>query len=165
MNTVFRLNPLIPLTRRLPGLPVAPDPVQRALCEEHSALLQQMGALQKRVSEHFAEYARRVTLLEADNLRLRAELVRSHTSVLWGLQGAAVGVPLRRQTIPPAAPPVVEHPWREAQAVICQTACVGHAHVWLDDDGQCRRSGERCQPQGRASEIPGAVSATDIGQA
>ncbi|MEZ5702753.1 MAG: hypothetical protein R3E42_13695 [Burkholderiaceae bacterium] len=38
----------------------------------------------------------------------------------------------------------------EAQAVICQTGCVGHAHPWLAPDGQCRRSGDACERIGIA---------------
>jgi hypothetical protein len=81
--------------------------------------------------------------VEADNLRLRAALIRSRTAVLWGLPPVPLSVPTRRP-LPRSAPPLVEHQWREAQAVICQTACAGHAHPWRDDKGQCQRSGQAC---------------------
>lgn len=84
----------------------------------------------------------REAALVTQNLRLRAELVLLRTAVFWGLGAATV---LRR---PPATParvrPRLEAGAREAQAVICQTGCAGHAHPWLEADGQCRRSGEAC---------------------
>lgn len=128
----------------------ASDPDQRALSDEHGALLRQMAALQRRVSDQVAQQAHRLNAIESENLRLRAELVRSRTAVLWGLHTAAVGTPIRRLAPRLSAP--VAREWPEAQAVICQTGCAGHAHAWLDDQGQCRRTGETCQ-------TPGSVSA------
>lgn len=122
------------------------DPDQRALSDEHGALLRQMAALQRRVSDQIAQQAHRLNAIESENLRLRAELVRSRTAVLWGLHTAAVGAPIR-PLLPRASAPVARE-WPEAQAVICQTGCVGHAHAWLDEHGQCRRTGEVCQPHG-----------------
>lgn len=143
MNTKLPLALWKPLPR---AAPLAVDPAHRALSDEHGALLRQMATLQRRVSDQIAEQARRLSILEADNLRLRAELVRSRTAVLWGLQAAAVTTP-RRRSVPRERPPV-NNQWREAQAVICQTGCAGHASPWLDEQGQCRRTGEVCQPHG-----------------
>lgn len=160
MTTAFRFTPQnVRLTRTLN----ANDPEQRALSNEHGALLRQMAALQLRVSDQIAQQTARLVVVESENLRLRAELVRSRTAALWGLQAATVAAPVRRRE-PRSLAPVVRQ-WREAQAVICQTGCVGHAHAWLDDQGQCRRTGEVCQPHGsdsvdrdlsRQAEEPGA---------
>lgn len=133
--------------------PWSQDPAQRTLSDEHGALLQQVATLQRGLGDQIVDQARRLSALEADNLRLRAELVRSRTAVLWGLQVAAVTTPPRRQAPRRGAP--VESLWREAQAVICQTGCAGHAHPWLDQQGQCRRTGEMCQPQGSAEDGSG----------
>ncbi len=130
-------------------LAVAAAPAQRRataapaheLVAEHGVLMRQIGGLQRRSSELLRASSAREAVLVAENLRLRAELVLLRTSVFWGLGAATV---LRR---PPAAAPA-RAPWaagaREAQAVICQTGCVGHAHPWLETDGQCRRSGQAC---------------------
>ena len=49
---------------------------------------------------------------------------------------------------------VSEHGARDAQSVISQTGCVGHAHPWLDDDGQCRLSGQVCERLEEAVSTP-----------
>jgi hypothetical protein len=110
---------------------------------EHGVLMRQIGGLQRRSSELLQAAAQREAALLAENLRLRAELVLLRTSVFWGLGAATV-------TRPPAAERVITpsdyaHGAPEAQTVICQTGCVGHAHPWLADDGQCRRSGQVCE--------------------
>jgi hypothetical protein len=128
--------------------PSSHDLALRTQHDEHGALMRKVAALQRRMDEQVVDQAQRLFALEADNLRLRAELVRSRTAVLWGLQSAAVTTPSRRPTPRVSAP--VQSQWRAAQAVICQTGCAGHAYPWLDDQGQCRRTGELCQPQGNA---------------
>jgi hypothetical protein len=119
------------------------------LVAEHGVLMRQMGGLQRRSSEQLQAARAREAALEADNLRLRAELVLLRTCVFWGLGAATV---LRR---PPALRPGTRVPVdaaaREAQAVICQTGCVGHAHPWLEAGGQCRRSGQACDRQHEGS--------------
>ncbi len=113
------------------------------LVAEHGVLMRQIGGLQRRSSELLRASTARETALLAENLRLRAELVLLRTSVFWGLGAAMV---LRRPpAVRAARPPAVDAGAREAQAVICQTGCVGHAHPWLEADGQCRRSGQACE--------------------
>lgn len=113
------------------------------LVVEHRVLMRQIGGLQRRSSEQLQASAARETALLADNLRLRAELVLLRTAVLWGLGAAVV---LRRPALPRSTrKPNFDAEAREAQSVICQTGCVGHAHPWLDADGQCRRSGQICE--------------------
>jgi len=115
------------------------------LAIEHGVLMRQIGGLQRRCGEMLQASARREDALQVENLRLRAELVLLRTRVYWGM-GVASAV--RRP--PPsrsAASRVADCGAREAQAVICQTGCVGHAHPWLQADGQCRLSGQTCARQ------------------
>ncbi|WP_310563986.1 hypothetical protein [Hydrogenophaga sp.] len=126
-----------PTTRTLQPRAAAPS---HELVAEHGVLMRQIGGLQRRSSELLRASSARETALVAENLRLRAELVLLRTSVFWGLGAATV---LRRPVA--ARPPAVDAGAREAQAVICQTGCVGHAHPWLEADGQCRRSGQACE--------------------
>lgn len=125
------------------------------LSEEHGVLVRRLAQLQQRVGEQLQAGARREALLEADNLRLRAELIRMKTSVAWGLRGAAMVAPPppRLRVVNPGTAPGLE----AAQAVICQTGCAGHAHPWLDPDGQCRRTGRSCELTGveTAADAPG----------
>lgn len=123
-------------------LPRAAHPAQE-LVVEHGVLMRQIGGLQRRSSELQQAAAQRETALLAENLRLRAELVLLRTSVFWGLGAATV---MRRPAAErAAAKPHYASEAPQAQAVICQTGCVGHAHPWLDADGQCRRSGQACE--------------------
>lgn len=114
---------------------------------EHGALVRRLGALQQRLDDLLRDQARQVYALEADRMRLRAQVVLLRTAAFWGLSGLQVpGRPpagrMRTQTpLAPNAP--------QAQAVICQTGCAGHAHPWLSDDGLCRRSGQACERLGR----------------
>lgn len=145
-------------TRTTPNSPTVP--VLRhdsaSLCElacEHGVLLRQLGRLQHRLTEAMSAHRQQQARLEQDNLRLRAELVLLRTSVLWGLGAVAM------VAMPPAARPpqraASNASVREAHSVICQTGCVGHAHPWLEPDGQCRRSGQACE----RLAAPGATAA------
>lgn len=115
-----------------------------ALQHEHSLLLRQLAGLQRRVSEQLGACASRLTALDSEVLRLRARLMVARTGILWGL-----GTESLAWTAEPRArahrPVPGQHTMNEAQAVICRTGCVGHAHPWLEADGQCRRSGQACE--------------------
>lgn len=119
------------------------SPVIRELIAEHGTLLRRLAQLQLRVSDQLQAAERRLWELEADNIRLRAELVRLRTTVAWGLWPVAMvlrpGSGQHRE---------VAAAWEsmpEAQAVICQTGCASHAHPWLGEEGQCLRSGHACE--------------------
>lgn len=156
-------------TRITPTFPMAPvlrhdSASLRELTCEHGVLLRQLGRLQQRLSDVLSVHAQHQARLEQDNLRLRAELVLLRTSVVWGLGAAAVA------PMPPAAGSpqrtALNASVREAHNVICQTGCVGHAHPWLEPDGQCRRSGQACERLAAASartalpEAPGVKAAS-----
>ncbi|GLS16942.1 hypothetical protein GCM10007935_43910 [Hydrogenophaga electricum] len=144
-----------PLTRWRDAPPV------RDLVHEHGVMLRQMAGLQQRVSAHCQAQAVRVAALESLNLRLQAELVLLRTAIFWGLGAGAV---MRR---PPVRHRLPAHPaeaMREAQAVICQTGCVGHAHPWLQADGQCSRTGQACDQLETSAVAPAeAPRAAGIG--
>lgn len=128
----------------------APAPTPDAACahavaNEHGALTRQLAALQRRVSEQLADHARRVQGLEAEVMRLRARLVQARTALLWGL--GHVALPAQSRATRPSAPTTRTtrtSTMPQASAVICQTGCTGHAHPWLEADGQCRRTGGAC---------------------
>lgn len=115
----------------------------RELAIEHGALTRQVAGLQRRVGEQLRAHAQQVAALEGEVLHLRAQLIVSRTSLLWGLGVAGVMKPLARRARP-LAERAEAGAMREASSVICQTGCVGHAHPWLEADGQCRRTGAAC---------------------
>lgn len=124
------------------------------LVAEHGVLVRHLGALQHRVGAQMREREDRMRRLEAENLRLRAELMVLRTIACWGLGAGAVvrhTAPARHRVAgqPAGVPPSL----REAEAVICQTGCVGHAHPWRDADGQCRRTGQACEPAPLSGEF------------
>ena len=127
------------------------------LSAEHGVLVRRLAQLQQRVGEQLQASARHASRLEAENLRLRAALIRMKTSVAWNLRGAAMQSPPppKRRAVDPVAAPGLE----AAHAVICQTGCAGHAHPWLEADGQCRRTGRSCELSGgveAAADTPDA---------
>ncbi len=124
----------------------------RELAIEHGVLTRQMAGLQRRVGEQLRAHVQQIAALEDEVMRLRAQLVVSRTCLLWGLGVAGVVRPLPRRAQHAVASAVAS--MAEASQVICQTGCVGHAHPWLEDDGQCRRTGQACTQVGAAAEDP-----------
>lgn len=117
------------------------------LSREHGALVRRLAALQQHLDDLLCGHARQVNALEVERMRLRAQVVLLRTASLWGLgavQMPSSSPPARLRTQPPLAAETLQ-----AQAVICQTGCAGHAHPWLADDGLCRRSGQVCERLGR----------------
>ncbi len=110
---------------------------------EHAVLTRQLAGAQRRLSEEMQAHAQRVHALESEVVQLRAQLVMARSCMLWGLNTAGVMRPLaRRARVVQAAAEAAA--MAEASDVICQTGCVGHAHPWLEVDGQCRRTGTSC---------------------
>jgi hypothetical protein len=114
----------------------------REIALEHGALTRQVAGLQQRVGEQLRARALQVAALEDEVLHLRAQLVVSRTSLLWGLGVAGVTKPPARRARP-QAPHAEANAMAEASSVICQTGCTGHAHPWLEADGR-RRTGAAC---------------------
>lgn len=109
-------------------------------------LSRQLGGLQLRVSTLLAQQRAEIGRLDREAVRLRGQLLVTRTALLWGLAVAAVQArpagtderTSRERT--PMLP--------EARPVLCQVACIGHAHAWLDDQGQCTRDGQACERMG-----------------
>ncbi|QHE88653.1 hypothetical protein [Hydrogenophaga sp. BPS33] len=116
----------------------------REIAVEHAALTRQLASVQRRVGELMRANAQRVQVLECEVVQLRAQLVVTRTSLFWGLSMTGAMRPLaqRAQMFAAAAEAAA---MAEASGVICQTGCVGHAHPWLEADGQCRRTGVACE--------------------
>ena len=115
----------------------------REIAIEHAALTRQLASAQRRLSEQMQANAQRVHALEGEVVQLRAQLIVARSCMLWGLSTAGVMRPLaRRASVAHAAAEMAA--MAEASSVICQTGCVGHAHPWLEADGQCRRTGASC---------------------
>jgi hypothetical protein len=114
----------------------------REIAIEHGVLTRQMAGLQRRVGEQMRAHAQQISSLEEEVLHLRVQLVIARTCLLWGLGAAGVLRPVPRRARTAVADAV--EAMAEASSVICQTGCVGHAHPWLEADGQCRRTGTAC---------------------
>ncbi|WP_137920412.1 hypothetical protein [Hydrogenophaga sp. 2FB] len=115
----------------------------REIAIEHAVLTRQLASAQRRLSEQVQACTQRMDALEREVVQLRAQLVMARSCMLWGLNTAGVMRPLaRRARVASAAAEAVA--MAEASNVICQTGCVGHAHPWLEADGQCRRTGASC---------------------
>ena len=115
----------------------------REIAIEHGVLTRQMAGLQHRVGDQMRAHAQQLAALEDEVLYLRVQLVMARTCLLWGLGVAGVARPMPRHTRTAVADAV--EVMAEASSVICQTGCVGHAHPWLEADGQCRRTGQACE--------------------
>ncbi len=121
-----------------------PHPGVACLVEEHASLCRQLGALQRQVSLWMAQHRAEIHRLDRDNLRLRGQLMVTRTALLWGLSGVSVHVRAPGPGAPPTGQRARTPSLPEARQVLCQVACTGHAHVWLDGQGQCARSGQAC---------------------
>lgn len=73
---------------------------------EHGALLRMWGRLQTRLSAQCLAQAQTLAGLQAEVLRLRAELMLTRTAVWWGLAAGHAVRPMTRPTARYAARPV-----------------------------------------------------------
>ena len=115
----------------------------REIAIEHGVLTRQMAGLQRRVGEQMRAYAHQVSALQDEVVHLRGQLIVSRTCMLWDLGMAGVMKSVVRRARKPAVQ-AGANAMAEASSVICQTGCVGHAHPWLEADGQCSRTGTAC---------------------
>jgi len=114
------------------------------LVDEHAALCRKLAGLQRRVSDLLSQHENEICRLDRETLRLRGQLLVARTALLWGLDR---GVARQAQATRPSrrAEPGLRTPTLpEARDVLCQVACAGHAHPWLDTQGQCSRDGQAC---------------------
>lgn len=128
----------------------APVPPDQALACEHALLLRHWAGVQNRVSAQVADQCRelaaqqrRCERLEAELMRWRTRWLLATTQMLWGLGWPQLGTPA------PASPADEAEAGAPApltaRDLLCQSACAGHAHPWLDEQGQCRLHGHVCE--------------------
>ena len=124
--------------------PRAPTHGVDELQQEHQVVLRMWGRLQHRLGAQLQQQAAEQARWQGEVMRLRAALMLTRTAVLWGM-GLADTLPIRRVATPdPCTSPVVSPNQHPVDGVLCLTACVGHAHHWLDNDERCTRTGQPC---------------------
>ncbi len=114
------------------------------VAHEHAVLSRHLGKVQSRISSLIKEKDLALEALTCEIVQLRAQLVIARTLVLWGMDMQSMFLkPKVRATL---VQPFIDESLdlEAARKAICQTGCTGHAHHWLSDDGQCRRSGRAC---------------------
>ena len=116
---------------------------------EHAVLCRHMGGVQDRVSRLMQEKEVALNALTSEVVRLRGQLVVARSSLLWAMTLPVVSVTHRARAPSPVQAQVgPAQDLEAARKAICQTGCVGHAHPWLSDEGQCQRSGRVCDGGG-----------------
>lgn len=114
------------------------------LCQEHAVVLRMWGRLQNELSQQVRRQLAERAQWHTEVMRLRASLMLTRTAVLWGM-GLGSPLPPPRPAPHTRRPATPGHTNRTAaDEVLCQTACVGHAHHWLNDNLACTRTGQTC---------------------
>lgn len=114
--------------------------MEQGACAEYGALLRMWGRLQTEMSVLCQAHAQALKTLESEVLRLRADLLITHTALYWGMTAGRLAVTKRPlQRVAPASATLLA-----ANEVLCRTGCEGHAHHWLDDHSGCTRTGQPC---------------------
>jgi len=129
-----------------------------ALGTEHGVLVRTLARLQGRLDDMLNEQRHQVQALEAEIVRLRGQLLQARTQVLWGL-GTVAAQTRSLNALQPRSKPVGAVA-DAASRVLCQVACVGHSHHWLQTDGGCARTGALCD----TTELPIHVGAQSSSQ-
>lgn len=114
------------------------------LIDEYAVLCRQWGRAQRHADDSLRLWRQRCAALESEAMRLRGRLLALRTALLWGLPvpwmlTACTTAPARRRD---ADDP---EPLDEAERLLCQVGCQGHAHPALGDEGTCRWRGGVCQ--------------------
>lgn len=119
---------------------------------ELAVCLRYLGGVQSRCTDLVRQQQHQIDQLQAQLIRLRAQCILERTQNLWGLW--SLHAHSRPASLPEAGtlssevqPPLKDKAWQTAQKIICQTGCMGHAHPWLQSDGQCARTGQECDEQ------------------
>jgi hypothetical protein len=117
--------------------------------QEMLVWMRHLGKSQMRVGEVYEALRNqdaRIQQMQTQLMQLRAWRVIEHTQKLWGIQ-----TPVMWKTEAKPANRGVKllgvagRAWqRLTNRVICQTGCEGHGHPWLNEQGQCTRTGEVC---------------------
>ncbi len=115
--------------------------------DEELVWIRRLGRVQTRMTQTVQRMVAQIDQQQAEIIRLRAGLIMSRTSTLWGLQGLQHTEPVRldKRRVGIMHGVGEQVPIRSsADRVICQTGCISHAHHWLGEAGQCQRDGEPC---------------------
>ncbi len=138
---------------------------------EHAVLCRSLGDVQARCSRIMGEQRAEIDSLQAQVMRLRAQLVLAKTRLAW----APGSVSNRRfePTLGNAPNAIAAHPlasaacasfraeWAETNEVICQVACESHGAFWRDAKDQCQRSGQDCVVTTAASAMKRLTAEVD----
>lgn len=115
------------------------------VAHEHAVLSRHLGNVQNRISNLIREKDLALEALTCEIVQLRAQLVIARTFVLWGMDMQLMC--MNRKVLSSTQMQLLidgSLNLEAARKAICQTGCTGHAHHWLSEDGQCRRSGRAC---------------------
>ncbi len=110
--------------------PVGPTEV----VQEHAVLTRMLGCVQRRMTVMVQEHDREVAQLQAEIIRMRAQVIIGAT---------ALAVARQNQEPVEQVPENLQLHIAAADRVICQTGCVSHGDYWRAQD-QCRRTGKVC---------------------
>jgi len=114
------------------------------LLDEHATLCRHLGGLQRRVSDLLTQHESEIRRLDRETVRLRGQLLVAQTAMLWGLSSSitrpASGDTVLKRSVRDQRTPSLP----QAREVLCQVACTGHAHPWLNAQGNCSRDGTVC---------------------
>lgn len=119
---------------------------EQVVWHEHQVLSRHWARVQQRVTGVLQLHVLEIQQLQGEVQRLRGQLLVARTAMLWGLSSQSVA---GLRSVPRKMPAAEVPAWREAKQVICQTGCVGHAHPWLSEDGQCLRTLQPCDGQSK----------------
>lgn len=113
------------------------------LIDEYAVLCRQWARAQHHAECGLRLWRQRCAALESEAMRLRGRLLALRTALLWGLPvpwalTACMTDSARRCDADPTKP------LGDAERLLCQVGCQGHAHRALDDDGTCRWRGVAC---------------------
>lgn len=119
---------------------------------ELAVVLRHLGGVQSQVSELVRQQQQEIDQLQGQLIRLRAQRVLERTQNFWGLSKSPRGThPANSREVGTVSgitsPSLKAKAWQAAQKIICLTGCAGHAHPWLNPDGQCARTGQECDVQ------------------
>ena len=141
------------------------------MAREHSVLLRQYGALQRRCGHQVLAQAQEIERLQQQQVRLRASLIVRDSVLAWEREDRRKlldAMALRPEDEIEAEherdstlmhlhghesdADWLEHSLRCADLVVCQTGCISHGAYWRVED-HCKRTGKTCV----LVEQPGAL--------
>ncbi|MEN5179391.1 DUF2325 domain-containing protein [Comamonas testosteroni] len=142
-------------------MPYPEDDIDHVM-QEHGALLRHYAQVQQRCSAQMQSQFNEIQHLQAQILRMRAQLVVLQSALAWecprprsalaNISDSTAPPPATDHTEPEhsveGAPAGTELEWlghnlHEADLVICQTGCISHGAFWRLAN-HCKRTGKTC---------------------